>query len=115
MLLQVRLRMHTSEEGGRLISYIMPGYRPDWKSTSKPEYNCAQVFMAQTKLTSGEDGWVFLQPLSAELWNKVAIDDVLFCQEGPKEVGRAIVIAIYQELPGEYAWGANVPPGPQPG
>ena len=110
MLFQVKLRMHTAEEGGRRTSYITPGYRPDWKGDSKPEHNCAQVLMAQTKLTSGEDGGAFLQPLSPECWSTVVVGDALFCYEGFKEVGKAEVIAIYKEPACQYEDEVNVTP-----
>jgi hypothetical protein len=79
---------------------FMSGYRPDWCSPSKLEYNCAQlIFTDKQHINPGEEHQCILQPFIPEFWaGKVAINDVLRCMEGPRQVGEAIVQEIIQEI-----------------
>lgn len=74
---------------------VFSRYRPDWYSDSKPEYNCAQLLFTDTGcIISGQKRECFLQPLKPELWNKVAVNDILKCMEGPNQVGEATILEI---------------------
>jgi hypothetical protein len=74
---------------------IFSHYRPDWKSESKPEYNCAQVLLNdRDMLFPGESCECKLQPAMTDLWKTVQVGDMLHCMEGLTEVGTATVMSI---------------------
>lgn len=96
MIFKVELRMHTTEEGGRKVP-INSGYRPTWVGNNKPMQNCGVVYLPLPTLGLGHIRNVFLQPLVFRAWDSVRIKDRLRCFEGPREVGIATVLAIYDE------------------
>lgn len=74
---------------------VRSGYRPDWISSYKPEYHCAQlIFEGKESLAPGEQYKCILEPLHPELWETVIINDTLLCMEGPRQVGEALVIEV---------------------
>lgn len=95
MILLVRVRFLTTEEGGRKTP-IASGYRPDWVSDRKPEYNCAQLLLPQgsPSLQLGAEMGAVLQPLRPELWH-VERDDELKAMEGAKHVASAVVLEVF--------------------
>jgi len=73
-------------------------YRPDWISTTKPEYNCAQLlFTDKYTVSQGESRECILEPFAIYSWNNVKVGDVLKCMEGPTEVGHATVLEIFEK------------------
>jgi len=73
---------------------ILSNYRPDWKSTRKPEYNCAVLSFSEPQMVHpGDSCEGKLQPMRPDLWT-VEIGDVIDCMEGSRKVGEAIVLEI---------------------
>jgi len=72
------------------------GYRLDWISEKKPEYNCAAVFLNREvdELVPGEESDVILRPLIPDLW-VVDINDELKAMHGSDHVGTATVLKIF--------------------
>lgn len=97
MILLVRIRFRTTGEGGRQTP-IASGYRPDWVSDRKPEYNCAQLLLPQGSpdLQLGIEKEAVLQPLRPELWS-VERDDELKAMEGVKQVASAVVLEVFSK------------------
>ena len=79
-------------------SSIRTGYRPDWISDSKPEFNCARVILRtkDDEIAPGQWAKALLQPLVPEYWKEVGFGDKLSCQEGLAKVGEAIVIDVFE-------------------
>ena len=74
---------------------IRSGYRPDWISSYKPQYNCAKLsFEGKESLAPGEQYQCVLEPLKPELWETVITNDVLLCMEGLRQIGEALVIEV---------------------
>jgi len=92
---------------------FMSGYRPDWCSPRKLEYNCAQlIFTDKQHINPGEEHQCILQPFIPEFWaGKVAINDVLRCMEGPRQVGEAIVQEIIQDITDVSSMCCDIPRG----
>jgi len=92
---------------------FMSGYRPDWVSPRKLEYNCALLlFTDKQHINPGEEHQCILQPFVYEFWaGKVAINDVLRCMEGPRQVGEAIVQEIIQDITDVSSMCCDIPRG----
>jgi hypothetical protein len=75
---------------------ITTGYRPDWTSSSKPEYNCAALKLPdEFELFPGESVMdATIIPLVQELWALVEVGDKIVAREGPKEIGIGTVIEV---------------------
>lgn len=75
---------------------VRSGYRPDWVSDKKPEYNCAAVFLSREveELAHGEKSEVILRPLIPDLW-VVDVGDELKAMEGLEHIGTATVLKIF--------------------
>jgi len=77
---------------------VISGYRPDWISEGKPDYNCGcLVSFSSYMLYLDVNHICALMPLKAELWDNVKVGDDLYAMEGPNEVGCAEVIGIIGE------------------
>jgi len=78
---------------------IKTGYRPDWVGDFKPEYNCAQVLFPTDLPEIGPGNFhrgVLLEPLRPELWDSVREGQMMWCKEGLKTVGHAIVLKVFE-------------------
>lgn len=74
-------------------SPIFSGYRPDWVSDNKPDYNCASLtFSNMEKIDPGAECECLLSPLRTDLWQHVKVYEILKCMEGLRQVGEATVI-----------------------
>lgn len=75
-------------------SPIFTNYRPDWTSERKPEYNGGALsFTDKDKIIPGEECKCILMPMCPDLW-QVEIGDIIFCMEGSRKVGEAVVLKI---------------------
>lgn len=80
-------------------SGILSGYRPTWQSDSKPEHNGAMIHWSGEGIGLGETREVTLWPFAPQLWEKVAVNDILRCMEGSRVVGEATVLEILPDVP----------------
>jgi hypothetical protein len=80
---------------------IKNGYRPDWVSTSKPEYNCGTLSLDGDRefVQVGEKNvQALLIPLRPELWLTVKKGEVLESREGAATSGVAVVRGVFKSL-----------------
>lgn len=77
------------------ITRMMPiasGYRPDWVSDLKPEYNCARLTFPGDPIPPGGTFYgALLEPLQDNLWSEVKVGDILEAREGRKTTATALV------------------------
>lgn len=78
---------------------VFTGYRPTWCATSKPEHNSGMIQWSGDRINLGETREVILSPFAPEFWNKVAVNDILKCMEGSREVGEATILEILPDVP----------------
>ena len=88
MLVKVLLRHNRK-------SPIQPGYRPDWVSERKPDYNCGRVWLAESLAPPDEAVRVLIEPLDSSAWD-VQVGDKLFAKEGKETVASAEVLWVYR-------------------
>ncbi len=76
---------------------IRAGYRPDWVSDAKPQYNCAAVWLITEEIPPGtKTAAVVLQPMQPELWEGVERGTELRAMEGRRHVATAKVMSVYR-------------------
>ena len=73
---------------------VRTGYRPDWTSNHKPEYNCGQLTFQGEEIKPGYQRECILTPVMLQLWETVITKDTLRCMEGSRQVGDAVVIEV---------------------
>jgi hypothetical protein len=91
--LNVRLHLLGPSEGGRQ-SGVHSGYKCQWRSAAKPEWNDA-MWEIDAPIEPGDstEGWLILSVPS--FWSGVvAAGDVLEGAEGPRVVARAEVLTV---------------------
>lgn len=94
MKFKIRFTLNNSRRSG-----ILSGYRPTWQSDSKPEHNGGMIHWPGDRIELGETREVFLWPLAPQMWESVAINDILKCMEGSRVVGEATVLEILPDVP----------------
>lgn len=72
---------------------IASGYRPDWVSDRKPEYNCARLTFPGGPIPPGGTLYgALLEPFRADQWLAVKVGDILEAREGRKTTATATVL-----------------------
>jgi hypothetical protein len=90
MLYLVRFTLNNARKIG-----VCSGYRADWVSDRKPEYNCAKILFNDRRiLPKNTPQIVTLVPLIPELWICIQVGDKLECKESFKTVGEAIILEV---------------------
>lgn len=94
MKFKIRFTLNNTRRNG-----ILSGYRPTWCCDNKPDHNSGMIHWPGEGIGLGETRDVFLWPLSSEMWNNVAVNDILRCMEGSRVVGEATVLEILPDVP----------------
>ena len=90
------MRLLDTTEGGRAHG-IQSGYRYQWRSDQKPEWNDAAVDL-EDGLAPGDEGDAWLRLGVPSLWeDAVAVGEVLEGAEGPRVVARATILEVVTE------------------
>lgn len=90
--MQVRLTLLTEGEGGRKHA-IRFGYRCQWRSERKPDWNDGAVQFGGA-LKPGETVEAWLVPGVPRFWESMVPGDHLEAGEGARVIGRAVVLEV---------------------
>lgn len=94
--IRARLRLLTSEQGGR-SGPIYSGYRSCWGSppdVHEDMHDGPLLIEGQDVLNPGEVATVRLHPLFPEYWPEVSEGLILGMFEGSRQVGEAVVVEV---------------------